>query len=312
MHKELRGIYIFVYVRDMSVSCKFYRDILGLRVIEEDEACVKFDAGEVILALNRAADHGMALANRPDDTSINVFHTYGVEALRAALEKRGLEFSGPTQSMDIGQAAAFYDPDGHCYSLYQPSDMAMKWPSAQKIRTVLHSQPVGVRGNEKIRNADQERAPGEGLSETKLIYLFLFISDVDKSRKFYAETLGLPILEEAPYAGVVKYDAGGLILATHLIDSEEGVRAKRDDLLRPKSIACVFYVKNARECYQTLADKDLRFSAHPKESIIGVTVPFQDPDGHMFYLYEPSEKAMSWPSGKTINQFLETPATATA
>src|SRR5438128_2622721 len=132
------AVYIFVYVKDLAVSRKFYADKLSLSVLEEDDFCVKFDAGGVILALNRASDHDVVLGDRPDDTSITIFHTYGVDALRSTLEKRGVEFSGPTQRLDIGEAAAFYDPDGHCYSLYQPSDMAMTWPSAKKIRTIVH------------------------------------------------------------------------------------------------------------------------------------------------------------------------------
>jgi predicted enzyme related to lactoylglutathione lyase len=305
-------VYIFFYVKDLAVSRDFFDKKLGLRVLEEDEACVKFDAGDVILALNRAGDFGIPLSDGPDDTSITIFHTYGVDALRASLEARGVEFSGPTQRLDIGSAAAFYDPDGHCFSLYQPSDMAMMWPSAKKIRAILHAGAQSPSLLGKVRPADEEKLNPEALASSKIIYQFLFIGNTEKASEFYAQTLHLPVLEAAPHAGVVKYDAGGFILATHLIDSEEGVRAKREDLARPRSVAVVFHVEDARAVHQQLASAANVRSSDLVKAEIGLTARFQDPDGHTFYIYEPSEGAMRWPSGKKISEILSQQLTISA
>ena len=297
-----KAVYIFFYVKDMAVSRNFFAEKLGLPVLEEDEGCVKFDAGGVILALNRASDFNIKLGDRPDDTSITIFHTYGVDALRASLEARGVEFSGPTERLDIGSTAPFYDPDGHCFSLYQPSDMAMMWPSANKIRSILHptgGSPVLLG---KVRPPDEDKLVHQGMAGAKIIYQFLFVGDTGKAQAFYADTLHLPVLEAAPHAGVVKYDAGGFILATHLIDSEEGVRAKREDLARPRSVAVVFYTENARAVFQELAATTR--CSKLAEGEIGLTADFRDPDGHIFYIYEASEKAMSWSSGRKIRELL--------
>jgi extradiol dioxygenase family protein len=300
-------VYIFVYVKDLAASRKFYGDQLGLSVLEEDDSCVKFDTGGVILALNRADDYNMVLAGGTDETSITTFHTHDVGALRATLEKRGVKFPGPTLRLHAGETATFYDPDGHCYSLYQPSDMAMASPSAKKIRTIVDGPLGDISTNGKVRGTHEEKHAGDALGGSKIIYLFLFVRDGDKARTFYAEKLQLPILEEATDAGVVKYDAGGLILATHLIDNEDGVRVTREDQKRAKNMSTVFHVENARSSYDKLVSLDVPFSSRPSQSIIGITAQFQDPDGHTFYLYQPSEQALRLPSGRKLCEILGGP-----
>jgi extradiol dioxygenase family protein len=283
-------VYIFVYVKDLAISREFYGDRLGLSVLEEDASCVKFDAGGVILALNRADDYNMVLTADRDDTSITIFHSDSAGKLRATLENRGVEFAGPIERLETGETAAFYDPDGHCYALYQPSDMVMTSPIANKLRTIVDGPPADISTGGTLA--------GGGLGGSKIMYLLLFVSDEDKTRKFYTETLQLPILEETP--GVVKYDAGGFILTTHLIDNKDGVRATREDLRRAKNISTVFYVENARSSYDKLASLGVPFASRPSQSFIGITARFQDPDGHTFYLYQPSEQALRLPSGRKI------------
>src|SRR5215211_4602148 len=92
MLTDSRVVYLFVYVSDLAVSRDFYEDKLGLQVIEEDEDCVKFDGGQVILALNRAADYGISLPKGQDISADIVFLVDDLEAMRAALQRRGVEF----------------------------------------------------------------------------------------------------------------------------------------------------------------------------------------------------------------------------
>ena len=92
MLADSRIVYLFLYVTDLAVSTAFYRDKLGLQVIEEDASCTKFDAGSTILALNRAADHGIQLPRPKDNSNDTVFLVEDVEASRAVLERRGITF----------------------------------------------------------------------------------------------------------------------------------------------------------------------------------------------------------------------------
>lgn len=292
-------LYVFVYVSDMPRARDFYARKLGLRVIEEDDEAVKFDAGGIILALNRARDWGVTIAAAQDDTSVFVFHVDDIDEMRAALERRGVEFSGPTVRYDIGATATFYDPDGHCFGLYEASKLALMWPSADRIRAIL-AQADDAGDPQSTRGIAAPSADAVGLAARKLIYLFLFVKDTGSSRRFYADTLGLPIVEAAPDGTVVKYDVGGVMLATHLVACEEGARALPEDLDRPRSIAAVFSASNVESVHRALSARQVRFVSEPARSAIGDIARFVDPSNHVFYIYEPSAAALGWPSGKKI------------
>src|SRR5262245_20920087 len=103
-----RVVYLILYVHDLSESRRFYEDRLGLRVIEADETAVKFDAGMVMLCLHRASDYGVTLQGRHDDSSDLVFLVDDVNAVRAALEARGVTFVR-RRTYEIGLVTDFYD-----------------------------------------------------------------------------------------------------------------------------------------------------------------------------------------------------------
>src|SRR5437764_1372445 len=85
-------VYLILYVNDLTESRRFYEQQLGLRAIEADEDSVKYEAGGVMLSLNLAAQYGVTLAGRRDDSSDVVFLVDDVNAVRDALEARGVTF----------------------------------------------------------------------------------------------------------------------------------------------------------------------------------------------------------------------------
>jgi len=291
--------YIFVYVRDLSTSRAFYEKKLGLRVLEEDEGCAKYDVGTVILALNLAADSSGDV--HPDDTSMIVFHVDDIDLMRHSLEGRGVLFSGNTSRYEIGATATFYDPDGHCFCLYQPSAESMTWPSGDKLQFSLNTYRLPDQSSGDL----QVSAIGGASADLRghvITYLFLFIGDVEESARFYEEKMGLTCLEREPEAGVVKYDVGGFMLATHLVESEPTVRARNEDLIRKRGIAPVFQVPQFEAAHDVLQSRGIKFKGQPVTSAIGRVILFTDPSGHIFYLYEASQDAMTWPSGKKLAQ----------
>jgi predicted enzyme related to lactoylglutathione lyase len=302
MLHDSKFVYLFIYVSDLTASREFYEQRVGLRVIEEDADAVKYDAGEIILALNRAGDYGIKVEPRPDDSSMIVFHVDDIDAMRAALEGRGVKFSGATERYDIGATAVFYDLDGHCLCLYEPSEEALTWPSAEKIRAILSANGHGAAAPSEGTPAPTGAGGNLSLGARKMLYLFLFVRDVAESFEFYHNKLGLRILEESDEVGVVKYDCGGVILATHLVESEGNAKASAEDLERAKGIAPVFHVPDIEEAHRRLAAAGVEFNGGVRRSEIGAVALFKDPSGHMFYLYEPSEQALSWSSGSKVRQ----------
>src|SRR5882724_9548882 len=108
MLADSRVVYLFIYVSDLAKSREFYENKMGLHVIEEDPACVKFDAGQVILALNRAQDYGIALPKGRDNSADIVFLVERLDEMKAALESRGVTFS-KTDWYQPGGITDFYD-----------------------------------------------------------------------------------------------------------------------------------------------------------------------------------------------------------
>src|SRR5215467_9335345 len=109
-----RIVYLFVYVSDLQRSRAFFHETLGLKILEQDEQAVKFDAGQVILALNRASDYGIGLPRTSDGCADIVFLVDDLVAMRESLERRGVTFN-PTSWYEPGGLADFYDPDHHWF-----------------------------------------------------------------------------------------------------------------------------------------------------------------------------------------------------
>ena len=236
---------ILMYVNDVERSRSFYESGLGLQAAQSDDSSVKYDAGRVMLALADAGEHGVKVGER-DDTAQIVFYVDDLDAARAELESRGVVF-GETLRYEIGATAAFYDPDGHFLTLYEPSPEAMTWPSAAKLRELV----------------DAGAKPGAaGLDGCPIIYLFLYIADTEAAAAFFHGSLGLREIEGDADAGVVKYDAQTLLLTTHLVGGDAACAVDLD-LTRPKGIASVFRVDQ-----------------------VGEPARLMSPDGHEFRLLE--------------------------
>jgi predicted enzyme related to lactoylglutathione lyase len=63
--------------------------------------------------------------------------------------------------------------------------------------------------------------PAMIISEARLLYLFLEVVDLRRSRDFFERVIGLPLIEVEPHMphhrhGIVKYDAGSVVLSLNL------------------------------------------------------------------------------------------------
>jgi len=320
-----RIVYLFLYVRDLRVSRQFFEQTLGLRVIEEDDESVKYDAGEVILALNRASDHGITLPKEHDHSTDIVFLVEDVDTARAALEARGVRFT-ETHRYEIGAITDFYDPDGHWFTLYETSDESLTWPSGDRIQAVraLHRPCEGDRapvGDPGHGSTDVGPARDFWLDGQPLIYVFLFVQDANEAFDVYSRTLGLRDLEGGPCSrasnadeeGVVKYDTGGVILTTHSLETVREEEEIFDHPCPPRTVnpkemggkAVVLHAPDIEVAVKELSDKGIAFDSGIVRSPIGATARFADPSGHVFYLYEPSPEALRLPSGAKLEEILD-------
>jgi catechol 2,3-dioxygenase-like lactoylglutathione lyase family enzyme len=325
MLADTRVVYVFLYVRDLQASRAFYADQLGLQVIEEDEGCVKFDAGHVILALNRASDYGIVLPDVKDHSTDVVWLVDDVRQATANLAVRGVQFK-PTDWYQPGGIADFYDPDGRWLTLYQPSEEALKWPSGERLRAVIEARRAR-RGGGTAQRVSQPPLPGEappGLGDAELIYLFTFVPSSKVAQEFYHDELGLLALEGGPCSrtsggdeeGVVKYDTGGIIIATHHVEPQRTQEEFEEHLCPPpelqggrmKGVAPVFYARDVAAAARELRRRRPELTpVVTHDPALGTIARVDDPTGHLVFLYEPSEAALRTPSGRKIREILSVP-----
>ena len=106
----------------------------------------------------------------------------------------------------------------------------------------------------------------------------VFVTDIDRPRKFYEECLRLPLvasgsfgaqyLEGPPFLGV---HPAGHPSAQAMVGRETGLTFRVDDLIGFRS---------------ELADKGVHFLTEPVQQGFGMMAMVSDPDGNVFALWE--------------------------
>lgn len=140
-----------------------------------------------------------------------------------------------------------------------------------------------------------EAASVPALAGSPIVYLIVYVNDLVESRTFYEEKLGLAILEADEDS--VKLDAGRVVLCLHRA-SDYGVTlaGRRDD-----ASDVVFLVDDVNSVRSALEARGVEF-VRRRTYEIGLVTDFYDPNGHRLMIYQPSEKALSWPSGAKLRE----------
>lgn len=123
---------IRLVVTDLAESIPYYRDVLGLALIEQQPATARFTSGTADIVLD---ERSAAADCRPvrRNAYLVVFHAVDVVRAQKSLENRGLVFSQGAGFSDIGGTARFIDPSGHTFCLYEPSAESLTWGSGDKV-----------------------------------------------------------------------------------------------------------------------------------------------------------------------------------
>ncbi len=105
---------IWLPVTDMQRAVTFYRDSLGLEVLEHDGDWSEVTAGDQRIGLNAsespAGQGGAVIAFAVDD----------IQATVDSLKEKGVDFSGELSDHPWGRIAPFKDPDGNDLQVYAP------------------------------------------------------------------------------------------------------------------------------------------------------------------------------------------------
>ena len=111
--------FVSFLTQDIPRAKQFYSEVLGLEIETEGESDMEFRAGQVTLDIFDPSSIGQPFAPSPAGLALRV---PDVDAARAELEAKGVEFDGDTLETSVCRQAWFKDPDGNALMLHRRYD----------------------------------------------------------------------------------------------------------------------------------------------------------------------------------------------
>jgi predicted enzyme related to lactoylglutathione lyase len=104
--------FVAIPTKDLDAAVEFYGSTLGLHrsVYKPENNFAEFETGTVTLSVIVAEKFGLEYS--PNRNAL-ALHVDDVEAARATLTERGVEFQGDTFDTGVCHMAFFADPDGN-------------------------------------------------------------------------------------------------------------------------------------------------------------------------------------------------------
>ena len=112
--------FVSFLTQDLARAKRFYTEVLGLEVETEGEHDMELRAGQVTLDIFDPSSIGQAFAPSPAGLALRV---PDVDAARAELEAKGVQFDGETIATGVCRQAWFKDPDGNALMLHRRYDV---------------------------------------------------------------------------------------------------------------------------------------------------------------------------------------------
>jgi predicted enzyme related to lactoylglutathione lyase len=115
---DITGVdFVALQVSDHARAATFYGETLGLPFVKTwgKMPASEFQAGNLTLAVMQSDAFGIEF--RPNNHPI-ALHVDDVEAARAELQSRGVEFKGDILDSGVCHQAFFADPDGNTLGLH--------------------------------------------------------------------------------------------------------------------------------------------------------------------------------------------------
>jgi predicted enzyme related to lactoylglutathione lyase len=111
--------FVSFLTQDLPRAKQFYSEVLGLEIETEGESDMEFRAGQVTLDIFDPSSIGQPFAPSPAGLALRV---PDVDAARAELEAKGVEFDGDTLETSVCRQAWFKDPAGNALMLHRRYD----------------------------------------------------------------------------------------------------------------------------------------------------------------------------------------------
>ena len=112
--------FVSFLTQDIARAKEFYAGTLGLEIESEGESDLEFRCGQVTLDIFDPSSIGQAFEPSPAGLALRV---PDVDAARAELEAKGVQFDGETIATGVCRQAWFKDPDGNALMLHRRYDV---------------------------------------------------------------------------------------------------------------------------------------------------------------------------------------------
>ena len=193
-------------VRNLELLTAYYRDMLGLTVLERTKDSVRLGAGGVaLLELNHKPD---ALPHDPREAGL--YHTAFLMPTRADharwithVAKNRVPITGAS---DHGVSEAFYldDPEGNGIEVYNDRPRE-RWRYEGEM-IVMQTEPLDIEAI--VREIDPATAIYTGAPEgLRIGHIHLRVGNVGKAEEFYRGAVGLDVLRRR--GGATFMSSGG-------------------------------------------------------------------------------------------------------
>jgi catechol 2,3-dioxygenase-like lactoylglutathione lyase family enzyme len=112
--------FVSVLTQDLERAKRFYTDVLGLEIETEGDSDMELRLGQVTLDVFDPSSIGQPFAPSPAGIALRV---PDVDAARAELEAKGVQFDGETIETSVCKQAWLKDPDGNALMLHRRYDV---------------------------------------------------------------------------------------------------------------------------------------------------------------------------------------------
>lgn len=112
--------FIHYCTQNLEQAIEFYRDVLGLKLLVQNEEWVEFEVGDQRLAL-RLVDPWTESTEPPNANGAMIWlETRPIEKTIDILKNKKTKFINNLEVFSYGKTAIFRDPDGNQIGLYEP------------------------------------------------------------------------------------------------------------------------------------------------------------------------------------------------
>jgi catechol 2,3-dioxygenase len=177
--------------RDLDRLVAYYRNLLGLGVIERTERTARLGVGDVALI---ELEH--QLDATPDDSrEAGLYHTAFLMPTRADLARWVLHIARErvpvTGASDHGVSEAFYldDPEGNGVEVYSDRP-AESWNWSDGL-VRMKTEPLDVQ--DIVRSVEPDARFGEAPGGLRIGHIHLRVGDIGKAESFYRDRVGLAV-----------------------------------------------------------------------------------------------------------------------